>query len=138
MARHVVAKAAEIPPGARKVVQIPGRNVVVFNSGGELFAIAARCPHRGGDLARGTLTGLVHSSEPGRYEYSRPGEILRCPWHGWEFDLRSGKSWCDPNRLRLMKYPVRVEPGATLVEGPYAAETFSVSLQDDYVVVETK
>jgi 3-phenylpropionate/trans-cinnamate dioxygenase ferredoxin subunit len=138
MAWHVVARAAEIPPGARKVVQVPGRNIVVFNNAGELFAISTKCPHKGGNLSRGTLTGLVCSREPGRYEYSRPGEILRCPWHGWEFDLRTGKSRCDPNRLRLLKYPVSVEAGTSLVEGPYVAETFTVSLQDDYVVVETK
>ena len=66
---------------------------------------------------------MVTSSEPGSYDYSRPGEILRCPWHGWEFDVRTGRSWCDPKRLRLMNYAVTVEPGAKLVEGPYVAET---------------
>ena len=78
------------------------------------------------------------TSEPGSYDYSRPGEIVRCPWHGWEFDVRTGRSWCDPKRMRLMNYAVTVEPGAKLVEGPYVAETFAVAVEDDYVVVETK
>jgi 3-phenylpropionate/trans-cinnamate dioxygenase ferredoxin subunit len=55
---------------------------------------------RAGSLARGKLTGLVLSQEPGTYQYSRAGEMLRCPWHGWEFDVRTGRSWCDPDRLR--------------------------------------
>ena len=73
---------------------------------------------QGGSLARGKLTGLVVSSEPGTYQYSRVGEMLRCPWHGWEFDVRTGRSWCDPTRLRLMNYAVSVEPGAKVVAGP--------------------
>ncbi|MGE5509711.1 MAG: Rieske (2Fe-2S) protein [Bacteroidota bacterium] len=134
--RHVVARVAEIPPGGRKLVTIDGRGVVVFNLKGEFFALSDKCPHRGAHLAQGKLTGLVDAPEPGCYRYSRVGEIVRCPWHGWEFDIRTGRSWCDPKRLRLMRYAVSVEPGAKLVEGPYVAETFKVAVEDDYVVVE--
>ena len=83
MPRHVVAKAAEIPPGERKLVHVAGRDIVILNVEGELFALSDRCPHKGGSLALGKLTGAVSSSEPGTYGYSRPQEILRCPWHGW-------------------------------------------------------
>lgn len=137
MARHVVARTAEIPPGGRKLVDIEGRGVVVFNLKGEFFALSNTCPHKGGSLAEGILTGLVESKEPGCYNHSRPGEIIRCPWHQWEFDIRTGRSWCDPRKMRLKQYDVAVEHGATLVEGPYVAETFSVSVEDDYVVVVT-
>ena len=102
MPRHVVAKAEDIPPGTRKLVHVAGRDIVILNVRGELFALSDKCPHKGGSLSRGKLTGLVVSDEPGTYEYSRAGEILRCPWHGWEFDVRTGRSWCDPARLRLM------------------------------------
>ena len=51
---------------------------------------------------------------------------MRCPWHAWEFDLRTGRSWFDPERTRVKAYPVEVEH----------AETFPVSVEDDYVVVE--
>jgi 3-phenylpropionate/trans-cinnamate dioxygenase ferredoxin subunit len=138
MPRHVVARAADLPPGSRKLVKVGTREIVIFNIKGELFALSDRCPHRGGSLARGRLTGVVSSSAPGTYDYARPGEIIRCPWHGWEFDVRTGRSRCDPQRLRLMNYAVTVEPGARLVEGPYGAETFQVGVEDDYVVVETK
>jgi 3-phenylpropionate/trans-cinnamate dioxygenase ferredoxin subunit len=138
MPRHVVAKATELPPGSRKLVRIAGRAIVIFNIKGELFALSDRCPHKGGSLSRGKLTGLVESRAPGTYHYSRVGEVLRCPWHGWEFDVRTGRSWCDPARLRLMNYTVSVEPGAKLVEGPYLAETYPVAIEDAYIVVETK
>jgi nitrite reductase/ring-hydroxylating ferredoxin subunit len=136
MAKHVVAAAADIPPGHRKLVEVNGRAVVVFNLGGEFFALNNCCPHKGGSLCHGKLSGLVQSSEPGEYRYSRRGEIIRCPWHSWEFDIRTGQSWCDPQRLRARKYAVSVEKGAQLVEGPYKAETFPVSVENDYVVVE--
>lgn len=136
MARHVVARASELPPGGRKLVQLNGRGVVVFNIKGEFFALSDQCPHKGASLSGGKLTGLVESGEPGAYKYSRAGEIVRCPWHGWEFDIRTGRSWCDPRRMRLMQFNVTVEPGAKLVEGPYVAETFKVAVEDDYVVVE--
>jgi nitrite reductase/ring-hydroxylating ferredoxin subunit len=138
MVRHVIARAADLPPGSRKVVNLNERDIVVFNIKGELFALSDKCPHKGANLSRGVLTGVVSSREPGNYAYSRSGEILRCPWHGWEFDVRTGKSWCDPKRLRLVNYGVSVEPGAKLVEGPYVAELFEVRVEDDYIVVETK
>jgi len=136
MARHVVAAVAEIPPGRRKLVEVNGRAVVVFNLGGEFFALNNRCPHKGGSLSQGVTTSVVESAEPGEYRTSRPGEIIRCPWHSWEFDIRTGQSWCDPGRVRARRYEVSVEAGARLVEGPYKAETFPVSVEDDYVVVE--
>ena len=73
---------------------------------------------------------------PGQYRVTREGELLRCPWHGWEFDIRTGRSWCDPQRTRVKSYDVAVEPGSKLVEGPYKAEVFPVSIEHDYVVVE--
>jgi 3-phenylpropionate/trans-cinnamate dioxygenase ferredoxin subunit len=136
MARNVIAAVREFPPGTRKLIEVRGRQIVVFNIKGEFFALANRCPHQGGSLFHGLLTGLVEATEPGQYRYSRQGEIIRCPWHSWEFDVRTGKSWCDPARVQARQFPVSVAPGAQLVEGPYVAETFTVSIEDDYVVLD--
>jgi len=136
MPRHVVAKASELTPGTRKLVTIEGKAVLVLNVGGELFALSDTCPHKGASLSGGLLTGLVRSAAPGCYDYTRSGEMLRCPWHGWEYDIRTGRSYCDPRRMRLMSFPVTVADGASLVQGPYTAETFPVDVEGDYVVVE--
>jgi 3-phenylpropionate/trans-cinnamate dioxygenase ferredoxin subunit len=136
MASHVVAPLADIPPGSRKLVEAAGRPIVIFNVDGRLFAVSNRCPHAGGSLQHAKQVGLITSTGPGEYGYSRKGEIIRCPWHGWEFDLATGKSWCDPGKVRVKNYAVSVEPGAKLVEGPYTAETFQVSVENDYVVID--
>jgi len=136
MERFVVARADEIAPGERKLVSVRGRDVVVFNVDGEYFALLDRCPHQGGSLCKGEQFGLVESDGPGLYRYDRNGQIIRCPWHGWEFDLRTGKSRVDPKRTWVKSYPSHVEHGAQVVDGPYVAETFEVKLDDDYVVIE--
>jgi nitrite reductase/ring-hydroxylating ferredoxin subunit len=82
------------------------------------------------------VTGLVESATAGRYNYSRRGEIIRCPWHGWEFDIRTGKSYCSPDKIKARSYPVETAHGAQLVEGPYVAETVPVHVEEDYIVVE--
>jgi nitrite reductase/ring-hydroxylating ferredoxin subunit len=136
MTKHVVAAVEALPPGSRTLVDVDGRPIVIFNVKGEYFALRNRCPHQGGNLSKGTLTGLITAPEPGRYEYSREGEILRCPWHGWEFDIRTGKSCIDPMRIRVKSYTVEVESGRHVVEGPYVAETVPVAVEADYVVVD--
>ncbi|MBM3609865.1 MAG: Rieske (2Fe-2S) protein [Alphaproteobacteria bacterium] len=133
--RHIAAKVSEIPPGERKLVSAGGRDIALFNINGEFFAIADKCPHESGSLCRGKLTGLPEANEPGKYRLSRPGEFIRCPWHGWEFDLRTGRSLCDPQNIRARQYLTSVESGETLVRDELRAETFEVALESDYVVI---
>jgi 3-phenylpropionate/trans-cinnamate dioxygenase ferredoxin subunit len=136
MSRRVLARASEVAPGTCKIVTALGREIGLFNVAGEYFALSNRCPHKGAELCRGTIVALVEPSAPGEYRLSRPGEFIRCPWHGWEFDIRTGQSWCDPEKVKARRFGVSVEKGAKLIEGPYVAETFRVSVEDDYVVIE--
>jgi nitrite reductase/ring-hydroxylating ferredoxin subunit len=136
MSRRVLARAIEIPPGTSKIVTAMGRQIGLFNVGGEFFALSNRCPHQGAELCKGWVVGLVQSDGPGEYRVTRPGEFLRCPWHGWEFDIRTGQSWCDPKTMKARNFKVQVEPGAELVKGPYVAETFPVTVEEDYLVID--
>jgi nitrite reductase/ring-hydroxylating ferredoxin subunit len=136
MTRYVIAQVADMPPGSRKFLTIDERPIAVFNIKGEFFGLLNRCPHQGAALGEGPLIGLAKSSDPGHIEYTRLGEIIRCPWHGWEFDIRTGQSYCDPKRFRAKAYHVDVESGASVVKGPYVAETLTVSVADSYVVVD--
>jgi nitrite reductase/ring-hydroxylating ferredoxin subunit len=144
VARHVVARVEEIPPGERKIVTVAGRSIGIFNVNGEFFALRNRCPHQGGPLCEGRLFGVLQARVPGEVEYTRAGEIITCAWHGWEFDIRTGQSWCSPERLRVRRYDVSVESGDALadatidgkVPGPYMAETYPVSTEGQFLVVE--
>ena len=147
MPRYVVGPASDIPDGGCVRIVLRGRPVAVFNQGGEYFALLDRCPHEGARLSCGARVGLIRSTRPGRYDYSRAGEMIRCPWHGWEFDLRTGQSYCDPARTRVRNFKVAVADGASLlagretdeggrVAGPYVAETYPVSVEHEYVLVE--
>ena len=136
MARHVVARMEELPPGSRKRVSAGGRDVVIFNLDGEVYGLLDRCPHQGGSLCDGVVTGFLEPGEPGEYAYSRDHAFIRCPWHGWHFDIRTGQSWGDPERVKTKPYRVSVEDGRQLAEGPYVAETVKVSVEERYVVVE--
>ena len=131
-----VAHVNDLPLGRVKSVRVGEETVALYRTAKGFFASESRCPHRGGSLAHGIQTAIVESKVPGEYLCSRPGEMVKCPWHGWEFDIRSGKSWCDPTRLRVRQYPVAVRAGTELVEGPYVAQSFPVRLEGNYVVVE--
>ena len=143
MPKYVVATADEIEPGERKIVDIGGRSIGVFNIDGEYFAIRNSCPHQGGPLCSGLVTGFLESSGPGHYNYTRKGEILRCPWHSWEFDIKTGQSWWSPAQRRVRRYEVHVESGEDIEassserqKGPYVADTFPVTVEQKYVVIE--
>lgn len=121
--KFVVAAADEIRPGQRKIVDLDGRSVGVFNIDGQYFALRNRCPHQGGALCEGKLWGSLVASKPGEFAYDATKEILTCPWHGWEFHVRTGRSWCEPKRLRVRTYDVSVE-------------TYPVEVQEENVIVD--
>jgi 3-phenylpropionate/trans-cinnamate dioxygenase ferredoxin subunit len=136
MAKHVVAAVSAVAPGAITVVTVSGREIGLFNVAGAYYALLNRCPHAGAALCRGQVIGLAMSDEPGTYRLDRPGQMVRCPWHGWEFDIRTGQSWVDPDKVRVPRFDVAREAGRDIVKGPYVAETFAVTVEDDYLIVE--
>ena len=136
MTRHVVARADEIKPGERKLVRLGRRELGIYNVGGEFYALANYCPHAGGSLCDGLVTGLVLSDGPGDYRLVREGEFVRCPLHGWEFDIRTGQSFCDPKSTKVRRYDVALSHGDELAKGPFVAESFEVQQDADYLVVD--
>lgn len=111
---HVVCKTGELRPGERKIVDLDGKSVGVFNVDGRYYALLNYCPHKGGTLCQGPLTGTALPTDKYEYVYGREGSILRCAWHGWEFDIATGQSLIDP-RIRARTYPVTIENGNIIV-----------------------
>jgi nitrite reductase/ring-hydroxylating ferredoxin subunit len=118
--------------------------VAVFNVDGDYFGVRDICPHQGAPLSRGQVVHSVSADEPGCYRWDPASTFVRCPWHGWEYDLATGQSWTGPSRVRT--FPVSLEPGGAIadapgleakrVRGPYVAETIPVSVEDEYVVID--
>lgn len=117
--RHRVATADEIDDGERLVIQLEGREIAVFRHDGEYYAHLNWCAHQGGPCGEGSLTGTRIASydrETGEVDTSweREGEILNCPWHGWEYDLTSGECLSRQD-VTLPSYPVEIDDGAVFV-----------------------
>lgn len=106
--RYVVARAADLPPGARTVVSVNDHEIGIFNLHGSYYALLNYCPHRAGPLCHGRLRPLIEVGDGGQITYTREGEILKCPWHQWEFDIRSGQALVDAS-LRVRTYTVLQE-----------------------------
>jgi 3-phenylpropionate/trans-cinnamate dioxygenase ferredoxin subunit len=113
--RHVVGRVEEIPPGARRIVRIDGRAIGVLNVDGRYYAIRNVCPHHGAPLCEGRIEGTMLPSAPHEYVFGMRNRILRCPWHGFEFDLETGRSLFDPEGMRVKVYPVTVETGQVTI-----------------------
>jgi len=93
-----VARTEEIPPGGLMHVDVDGEEIALANVGGEVYAVQGHCLHLQGPLAEGELEHAV----------------LTCPWHGWQYDVRTGLNEFD-HAIRLRTYEVRVEDGEVKV-----------------------
>jgi nitrite reductase (NADH) small subunit len=113
---HDVGSVADLDRRGRLIVALDGRQIGIFRHpgvAGELCAIRNRCPHQGVQLCLGALRRRECSERAGTYEISDQ-VVIRCPQHGWEFDLRTGLSPDDP-QLRVAVYAVRAERGRVLL-----------------------
>jgi nitrite reductase/ring-hydroxylating ferredoxin subunit len=88
--------------------------VVVRTPEGELRAFVDRCVHQGAPLSRGKLRAGTDGDQPGEYRPVEGQSVIKCPWHGYEYDARSGCALFDPRR-RLRKLAVEEVDGRIVV-----------------------
>jgi nitrite reductase/ring-hydroxylating ferredoxin subunit len=100
-----VLKASELGPGQCREVLAGQTPVALCNVDGAIFALANRCPHRGGPLGQGSLAG----------------NLLLCPWHAWAYDVATGVSDVNPD-IRVPTYETRVEDGEVWVKAESVQE----------------
>ncbi len=154
----VAGRVSDFKNGDRKIIDVNGKSVGVFRVDDQFYAIRNRCPHQFGPLCLGALAPRAVSGGPGDVRVDSGPPLLACPWHGWEYDIATGQSFIGPGHgmVPALTYDVNVLPGSELahaeapqaeadqarpdgrVPGPYVAETMSVSVEHDYVVVEDK
>lgn len=111
-----VGYEADFPPGKFVMVEAAGRDIGVIRlKTGEFRAVRNRCPHKAAPICRGIVGGTWPPSGPGNLSFDRDGEILVCPWHGWEYDLGTGEALFQTSSTRLLMYPVTVENGQVYI-----------------------
>ncbi len=114
-----VCEAAAFEDPGRKVVEVEGLEVGVFRLGNEFFAYENRCPHLEGPVCQGKILPLAleavasDGTSSGRV-FSKTQMNVICPWHGFEFDIRTGQHPTNP-KVRLRRIPVRVIDGEVYV-----------------------
>jgi nitrite reductase/ring-hydroxylating ferredoxin subunit len=116
-ADHAVGRLDEFAPGTHRVVEIGGRQIGVFNIGGELYALPNICPHQAGPLCEAqTLTGTLEADAGSGWqpEWRYEGEILSCPWHGLQYHVPTGQC-LNYRQIRLRRYEVTVRDGTVFV-----------------------
>jgi nitrite reductase/ring-hydroxylating ferredoxin subunit len=97
--KTAVCRLDEIKPGQMKYVDVDGLPIALANVDGRVYAFGDSCRHEGGPLSSGVLRD----------------EIVTCPWHGWAYNVRTGKSLIPPVGLRIPTYAVEVEDGLVSV-----------------------
>ena len=119
-ARIDAGPAEAIVAGRFTMVLAGSRRIGVTRLGnGELRAVRDRCPHKGAAICQGILGVTWLPSAPGAVlAYGREGEVLACPWHGFEFDLATGAELFWPGAPSLRFYPTEVEDGRVYVIVP--------------------
>jgi nitrite reductase (NADH) small subunit len=101
-----VAFCEDIPPREGRAVEIGDREIALFNTGGRFYATSNRCPHRGGPLCDGIVTG----------------DAVVCPLHGWKVDLATGAVQRPSAQSPCVDiYPARVDNGIVVVGLPERA-----------------
>ncbi len=100
MAQFVkAANLRDLPPGSAKAIEISGKAIALFNVDGKIHALDNTCLHRGGPLGEGFVEG----------------DLVTCPWHGWQYKIATGELVGDPS-IKVAAYPVEVQNGEILVE----------------------
>ena len=113
MSWHDIGSVADLEREGRVIGRVEGREVGVVEAGGELHGVRNRCPHHGGPLCLGKV-GKRLVGDPGSYDLTGI-TVLRCPWHGWEFDPGTG-ACLDDSKLRVAVYPAKAVDGRVLVD----------------------
>jgi nitrite reductase (NADH) small subunit len=114
--KRALGPLADFEPGRMRIVEAGGRSIGVYNTGAELFAVLNVCPHQLAPVCSGTVSGTMLPSDPETLLYGMEHRVLRCPWHGWEFDLSSGETLFRKDKRRLLTFPVVVEGGVVHLE----------------------
>ena len=121
-AQHHIGRLDDFETDKISIVEVAGRTVGVVRKGLRVYAFANHCPHHGAPMCSGKIVGTMLPSEPDEYNFGMDGLVIRCPWHAYEFDLRTGESIGATMATRLFIYSVEVRDGDVFCQLKRAAK----------------
>jgi nitrite reductase (NADH) small subunit len=114
--KHRIGHRDDFAANAFVVVNVEGREIAVWNDGAKLHAFRNACPHRGAPLSSGTVSGTYVPSPAKELCYGLEGQVLRCPWHGYEYSIESGEPLFGVATQRLVTYAVSTDDDEVFIE----------------------
>jgi nitrite reductase (NADH) small subunit len=114
--QFVLGPVDDFPPGSHPILSVAGREIGVYNVDGEFYAVQNICPHALAPICRGPIGNTALPSAPGEdFKLGMEGRVLRCVWHGWEFDVVTGEALFGIDKRKLKTFPIAVENGHLVV-----------------------
>jgi nitrite reductase (NADH) small subunit len=113
---HLVTKLDALEDAKPQLFSVAGREIGLIRSNGAVYAVRNICPHKRAPVCRGTLRGTMLPSNPNSFVFGLEDRVLQCPWHGWEFDLTTGRTLCGKDSKKLALYPVTIKEDAVYVD----------------------
>jgi 3-phenylpropionate/trans-cinnamate dioxygenase ferredoxin subunit len=110
-----VGPVGDFPLKRMRIVDIDARQIGIVRWDNRVFAVGNLCSHQGGPLCQGVLSARLTAAQPGELMLDESSPTLACPWHGWEFDLRSGRALLD-QKLRIRTFAALIADGRVLVD----------------------
>ena len=110
LAKYFACKEDEVSKTGKIIVTVKNLEIGIFKVDDGYYAWRNMCPHAAAPVCAGHVGGTTLPSSVYQYRYGKDRQILRCPWHGWEFDLTNGTHLADPS-VKLRGYPVLVQHG---------------------------
>ncbi len=115
MAFQFVATTDEVPDHGCKLIPYRKHEIGLFHENGAYYAVLNYCPHAGAPICRGEVEAPLTASADGTYTVETDRPVLRCPWHHWEFELKTGAPVCDIKQ-KLKTFEVVVEGNNILLD----------------------
>ena len=100
-----MCRTDEVPADGPLIRPLKRMSIGIFRLNGGFRALLNNCPHRGAPLCRGPVMAAPCTADEPRFTYHRARELVRCPWHGWDFDIENGACLADP-AVRVRTFPV--------------------------------
>lgn len=113
---YKIGKVSEFTTNKCHIINIKGRSIAIYRSKETFYAVRNRCPHKGAEICKGDFRGTMLPSNPNELNYGLEEQVVVCPWHGYEFDVKTGNALFNLTKLKLKTYDVYQKNGELYIK----------------------